>query len=149
MPMQEGKNREELLSARVSAELRSKFWATVPKGFKNKHVVTAAAKLWVELPPEVRHKLLTSSYDNVSFVEVVRQIVDERLKQALPAVSRKHPPAKEQQQSIRRSIENISYYVRFKLPSRQEEGMLKELYKLLAPAAGKRAKRRSGGSKSA
>ncbi len=149
MLIQEGENREELLSARVSAELRSKFWATVPKGFKNKHVMTAAAKLWVELPPEVRHKLLTSSYDNVSFVEVVRQIVDERLKQALPAVSRKHAPTKGQKQSIMQSIENISYYIRFKLPSRQEERMLKQLYKLLAPAAGKRAKRRSGGSKSA
>lgn len=149
MLIQEGENREELLSARVSAELRSKFWATVPKGFKNKHVMTAAAKLWVELPPEVRHKLLTSSYDNVSFVEVVRQIVDERLKQALPAVSRKHVPAKGQKQSIMQSIENISYYIRFKLPSRQEDRMLKQLYKLLAPAAGKGTKRRSSGSKSA
>ncbi len=149
MPMQEGTNREELLSARVSAELRSKFWATVPKGFKNKHVVTAAAKLWVELPPEVRHKLLTSSYDNVSFVEVVQQIVDERLKQALPAVSRSKSQKKPEKQTIRESIENIKYYVRFKLPSKKEQALLKELQQLLAPAAAKHAKRRSGGSNSA
>ncbi len=149
MLTQKDKNNEELLSARVPVELREKFWATVPKGFKNKHILTAAAKLWVELPRQVRQKLLTSSYDDVSFVEVVQQIVDERLKQALPAVARSKSQKKPKKQTIRESIENIKYYIRFKLPSKKEQALLKELQQLLAPATGKRAKRRSADSKSA
>lgn len=71
--------KKDYLSARVPAELRDAFWATVPSGYKRQHVMTTAAELWVNLPAEVREALLRKETDATALVSLVRQIVDERI----------------------------------------------------------------------
>ncbi|HRT85879.1 MAG TPA: hypothetical protein P5296_04645 [Anaerohalosphaeraceae bacterium] len=46
---------------------------------KKKTAIRAAIKLWVELPADVRVKLLDQSLDGATFVELVQRIVDERI----------------------------------------------------------------------
>jgi len=49
---------EKNLAASVNEMLVDEFWATVPDGFKNKHVLTAAAKIWLSIPEEDRLLIL-------------------------------------------------------------------------------------------
>ena len=65
----------------VKAEqLVDQFWATVPAGSKNKHVMTAAARLWICLPDEVRKQLIDAESvaspkkRQDSFIAAVRRI---------------------------------------------------------------------------
>ena len=75
---------EKLLSSDVDIKLAEEFFETVPAGFKNKHVFTAAIRLWVSLPSDVRLNLLSESKDknSNSFVQLVRKIADEQIKKA-------------------------------------------------------------------
>lgn len=77
------KKNEKLLSADVDRKTVDKFLDQASsRGFTKKRVIAAAAKLWIELPLEIQAKLLNQSLDGNSFIELVRQIVDEQIKKA-------------------------------------------------------------------
>ncbi|MCK4959196.1 MAG: hypothetical protein KAT00_07340 [Planctomycetes bacterium] len=64
------------------------------RGVKVKRAVAAAAKLWVELPPEIQARLLNQSLDESAFIGLVRQIVDDRIeagRKAGEAIAARHP----------------------------------------------------------
>lgn len=67
------------LTGRVPDSLKDEFWATVPAGVKNQHVMTAAARLWVSLPADLRKQLIdaessTQKGDRSPFVKAVQAI---------------------------------------------------------------------------
>lgn len=64
------------------------------RGVKVKRAVAAAAKLWVELPPEVQARLLNQTLDENAFIALVQQIVDERIEEGRKvgeAIALRHP----------------------------------------------------------
>jgi hypothetical protein len=98
--MADEKNHIETLSGRVPQGLPAEFRGTVPRGFKIGHCLAAAARLWIDLPEETRLQLLTGQFKN-SLVEVVRQIVEERIAageaagRALAARQKRRPDRKD------------------------------------------------------
>lgn len=77
---------KEALSARVPVDVRDAFWDTCPKGMKHSHLMETAAKLWVNLPIDIRKSLLdelTCGMDwinrepKVDDVNPAAQIVDD------------------------------------------------------------------------
>lgn len=98
MVVNEEKKCVETLSGRVPRGIPDRFRKTVPPGFKVGHCLAVAARLWMDLPEETRLQMLTGQFEN-SLVEIVRQIVDERIEagrkagQAL-AERRKRTPAR-------------------------------------------------------
>ena len=81
-----------MLAASIDEGLVDQFWDTVPKGVKNKHVLSAAARLWVSLPEELRRELFTAeAEDNArsdAWVQAVRKIAAEEF-EVLSRKSRK------------------------------------------------------------
>ena len=74
---------EKLLSGDVDSKIVDEFLKQVDnRGFKKKRALAAAVQLWSELPEEVQAKLLNQSLENSAFVELVRQIADEQIKEA-------------------------------------------------------------------
>jgi len=70
------------------ANLASKINLEVAKNFRLqakerrqpiKYSLEAAVKLWTELPPEIQSRLLNQSLSPDSFIELIQQIVDERI----------------------------------------------------------------------
>jgi len=77
---------EKLLGAHVKIELADRFvQQSDERGYKIKRSLFAAAKLWIELPPEVQSRLLDQSLDTNSFIELVRQIADEQIEKGRQA----------------------------------------------------------------
>ncbi len=70
-----------MLSAHVDAELCDRFLQQAhTRCVIKKRALAAAVKLWSELPAEIQIQLLDRSVKENDFVELVRQIVDERIK---------------------------------------------------------------------
>jgi len=76
--MDQQKTPTETLSGQVSEGISAQFKATVPRGFKIGHCLEAAAKLWIDLPEDIRLALLTGKVED-SLVEIVRRIVEDRI----------------------------------------------------------------------
>jgi len=81
-------NYEESITYRIKTvpeELIDPFWATVPRGFKHKHIMTAIARLWISLPEEYRKQLIDAESDleskpgkaKDSLVEIMRKIAQD------------------------------------------------------------------------
>lgn len=70
----------------IPADLKDKIDAQVEEyGWKIGRVVIGMAKLWAELPPLVQARLLNQSLDSDSFIELVQQIVDQRIEEGRKA----------------------------------------------------------------
>lgn len=75
----------DFLSARIPTDLRDAFWETKPKGVIKQHVMSAAARLWIQLPESLRKELTDaeSKIDtnpdlaNQSFVLAVQRIAEK------------------------------------------------------------------------
>lgn len=68
------------LAGKVPVTIVKKFRSQARKrGQKVKTNLAAAAKLWVELPEEVQARLLNQTLDANTFIELVREIVEERI----------------------------------------------------------------------
>jgi len=76
--MDEEKNKMETLSGRVAEGIPDRFRKTVPHGYKIGHCLGAAAELWIDLPEETRRQILSGQIQG-SLVDLVRQIVEERI----------------------------------------------------------------------
>ncbi len=63
---------------RLYPGILNKMQEAVPQGFTIGHCWSAAAKLWIDLPEQTRLQLLTGQFEN-SLVEVVREIIEERI----------------------------------------------------------------------
>jgi hypothetical protein len=69
------------LASKVPAKVAETFRKQAQeRGQKVKTNLAAAAQLWTQLPEEIQAKLLNQSLDGNSFIELVRQIVDEQIK---------------------------------------------------------------------
>lgn len=83
------------LSAVVDEELYDSFTDQADqRGVKVKRAVAAAARLWVELPPEIQARLLNQTLDENAFMALVQQVVDERIEEgrkAGKAIASRHP----------------------------------------------------------
>ena len=70
----------------IPSELKDKIDAQVEEcGWKIGRVVIGMAKLWAELPPSIQARLLSQSLESDSFIELVQQIVDERIEEGRKA----------------------------------------------------------------
>lgn len=49
------------------------------RNHKKKAVVASALRLWLSLPTEIQARLLNKSLSDDSFIELINQIVDERI----------------------------------------------------------------------
>jgi hypothetical protein len=83
---QEKKDNLVQLNARVPQSLRDSFWDTVPKGTNKQHVMAAVARLWISLPVEYQKMLIDAessgkAISQSSLVEIVRQIVEDRIQE--------------------------------------------------------------------
>jgi len=140
---QEKKILEKQLIAQVSVELTEKFKSQLDQRKQTqKYAIASAIRLWTELPVDLQAHLLDESLDADSFIEIVRAIVDERMKTgASPASAGGRPPT---ETLVSQSIDNIKYYVTYKLLSPEMRKELEGLRKLLGAeekSAGRKSKR--------
>ena len=71
---------EKMLGAHVPNELAERFSAQVEvRGFKIKRAVASAIELWLALPQEYQSHLIDRELPSNSLVELVQEIVDERI----------------------------------------------------------------------
>jgi hypothetical protein len=49
------------------------------RGTKQKAAISAAMRLWAELPVEIQARLLDQSLNGSAFIELVNQVIDERI----------------------------------------------------------------------
>jgi hypothetical protein len=144
---QSRKKPEKALIAQINVELAEKFQSQLAKRKQmQKYAMTAAIKLWIELPVDVQARLLDESMDANSFVELVRGITDERIAAAASAGQTPAPAARRQptETQISQSIDNIRYFVTYKLPSPEIRKELENLRRMLGAEeklAGKKTKR--------
>lgn len=74
-----GKN-EKMLGAHIDSCLVDEFSKQVDeRGQKNKRALAAAVRLWLGLPEAIQARLLNQALEANSLVEVVQQIVDQRI----------------------------------------------------------------------
>jgi hypothetical protein len=84
------KKNEKLLSADIDCKIVDKFLSQASeRGFTKKRALAAAVKLWTELPLEMQARLLSKDTNIDSFTELVRQVVDERIKKVVEFETRK------------------------------------------------------------
>lgn len=89
------------LGAEVRADIADLFRRQCEQRHQLKHgALTAAIKLWVQLPSEIQARLLDQSLDNGGLVELVNKIVDERLNEV-------SAPAPTPRQRLHGAIEQI------------------------------------------
>jgi hypothetical protein len=75
------KNSERNLAGMVDAALADEFSEQADRiGGKIKRHLAAAARLWITLPDDVKTQLLKQSVDATTFVALVQEIVDERIR---------------------------------------------------------------------
>ena len=70
----------ETLSVDINPQIFAEFqsqWKT--RGQVRNRAVQAALKLWIELPVEIQARLIDQKLDGLSFIELVQEIVDERI----------------------------------------------------------------------
>jgi hypothetical protein len=89
--MSDEKTNMETLSGRVPAGIPDAFRSTVPAGYKVGHCLAAAARLWIDLPPETRLQILTGQIKE-PLVDIVTKIVDERFEAGRAAGERLTSP---------------------------------------------------------
>jgi len=84
------------LAGKVPTAIAKKFRSQArQRGQKVKKNLAAAAKLWVELPETMQARLLNQSLDANSFIEIVQQIVEERIEAGRSAARKSlEPPRK-------------------------------------------------------
>ena len=70
---------EKNLVASIPEGLVDKFWATVPAGYKNKHVLAAAARIWISIPEDDRIAILAEERSGGNVKSLINKILDERL----------------------------------------------------------------------
>ena len=69
-----------LLSAQIDKAVSDVFLSQAKgRGFKKKAALESAVKLWTSLPPEIQARLMDSSLEETTFIELIHQIVDERV----------------------------------------------------------------------
>ncbi|MHC4620380.1 MAG: hypothetical protein ACYTEQ_21740 [Planctomycetota bacterium] len=80
------KNSERNLAGMVEAGLADEFSEQADRiGGKIKRHLAAAARLWISLPDDIKIRLLDQSVDATSFVAIVQEIVDERIRAGFEA----------------------------------------------------------------
>ena len=71
---------EKNLGGMMDSEVVDLFTSQVnERGHKNKRALEAAVRLWISLPEEIQARLLNKTLSENSFIELVNQIVDERI----------------------------------------------------------------------
>ncbi|MBN1126951.1 MAG: hypothetical protein JXA82_18260 [Sedimentisphaerales bacterium] len=89
---------EKSLIAQVDLGLADKFQAQLAeRGQKQKLAMSAAIKLWIELPVEIQARLLDQSMDSSAFISLVREIVDQRIQEGRKAARALHGSHKKRQ----------------------------------------------------
>ena len=77
---------EKMLGAHVKEKLADDFSQQADeRGYKVKRTLTAAARLWLELPPEIQARLLDKKLSGSAFIAIVRQIADEQIEKGRKA----------------------------------------------------------------
>ncbi len=70
----------------IPSDLKDKIDAQVEEcGWKIGRVVVGMAKLWAGLPLSIQARLVNQSLDSESFIDLVQQIVDQRIEEGRKA----------------------------------------------------------------
>ena len=139
---------EKLLSAHVDAELCDRFLQQAhTRCIVKKRALAAAVKLWSELPGEIQVQLLDRSIEESTFVDLVRQIVDERIKSPQKGTSQPEQkiPRRQLHEAISRlremvEIENQQPGTIYRVLDTEEQKVLDDFRKLVAPKERKKAR---------
>lgn len=68
------------LASKVPASLAANFRRQAKeRGQQVKYNLEAATRLWVSLPVEIQARLLDKSLSETAFIELINQVVDERI----------------------------------------------------------------------
>jgi len=138
---------EKLLSASIPAQVADAFLEQADeRGFKKKRALSAAVKLWAELPREIQANLMDLSLDSSAFVEMVHNIVNEYVGTG----KEKEPSKTTSRKSLREAIGRIKEMVEieqqqpgtiYRVLDKDEQRVLDEFRKLVAPKGRKRKTR--------
>ena len=75
----------------MDAKLVDSFVATIPLNsvgqpkYKKKHVLAYAMKLWIDLPSEIRNKLIMEELAGDTLIGLIQQILDQRIEEGRKA----------------------------------------------------------------
>lgn len=62
--------------------------------YKKKHVLAYAMKLWIDLPPEIRNKLMMEELGADALIGLIQQILDQRIEEGRKAAQALAGPQK-------------------------------------------------------
>jgi hypothetical protein len=137
---------EKLLSAHVDAELCDRFLQQAStRSIVKKRALAAAINLWIELPPEIQARLLDRSTKGSAFVELVNQIVDERI----GALKEQKEPQKNPRRQLHEAmvrlremveIENKQPGTIYRVLDNDEQKVLDDFRKLMSPKEQKKSR---------
>ena len=94
----------------MDSQLVDDFVATIPLNsvnqpkYKKKHVLAYAMKVWIDLPPEIRNKLMMEELAEDTLIAIIQQILDQRIEEGRKAAQalvgpRKRKPSRKDQSS--------------------------------------------------
>ena len=84
-------NRVKNFGGMMDAKLVDSFVATIPLNsvgqpkYKKKHVLAYAMKVWIDLPPEIRNKLMMEELAGDTLIALINQILDQRIEEGRKA----------------------------------------------------------------
>jgi hypothetical protein len=141
---------EKLLSAHVDAELCDRFLQqAATRCVVKKRALAAAVKLWSELPAEIQARLLDRSIEESAFLELVHQIVDERIKLQMMQKETSEPPQKSSRRQLHEAIARLREMVEieqrqpgtiYRVLDTDEQKVLDEFRKLVGPQERKKSR---------
>jgi len=139
---------EKTIGADVPIDLANRFLDSISnlgRHYKKKDVFEAFAKWWISLPSEEQKRFCSKAFDDTieSFSGWVRRLVEQEIQNFVDELEsgKIRPP---HELKMAESIENIKYFVRFKLPSAADRKQLQALRDLLTkelPSAKHKGKR--------
>lgn len=138
------KETEKIIGGAVDIALAEEFDKQVfGRRFTKKKLFKAFAKWWIGLPGDEQKRFYSQADEDIElFSEWLIRLIEEHIETILSkpiSTSRKRKPPTEAE--IRQSLDNIKYFVTYKLPSPEEWKALDELRRLLEPKKPAKKKR--------
>ena len=139
------KETEKIIGGAVDIALADQFDSQVfGRRFKKKTLFKAFARWWIGLSEDEQKRFYGQADAQLTetFSQWVERIIDERIKAHVPVPKpdSESPP----RSNMVAAIDDVVYYVRYKLPSKEEQKALAALRRSLGPDVEiKKAKKRS------
>jgi len=138
------KQTEKIIGGAIDIPLADEFDRHVfGKGFTKKTLFKAFARWWIGLSEDEQKRFYTYATEETTetFSQWVERLIDERIQTRMASTETKLDDSPKS--NILASVENLTYYVRYKLPSPEEQRAIAALRSALGPDPTKKYNKKS------